>query len=70
MIDKAGMVVDPVVLSSPDKRLDALAVEAVASWRYEPARINGKRIPVFWTITITFQVPEPFAPMASPTPSR
>jgi outer membrane biosynthesis protein TonB len=36
-----GLVQDPVVLQSTNRRLDLLMREAVARWVCEPARLNG-----------------------------
>jgi TonB family protein len=40
-------------------RLVPAAMEAVNQWIYEPALINGQRVPVITTVSVNFVLPEP-----------
>ena len=35
--------------------LDAVALEAVRRWRYDPTTIDGKPIPVIMTVSVNFE---------------
>ena len=52
-IDVDGQVKEARVLRSIHM-LDEEAVRAVRKWRYEPARLNGKPVPVIITVTVPF----------------
>ena len=58
IIHADGTVGGVRVLSSPDPRLDRLASEAVAQWRFQPAMKNGAPVEV----EATFQIP--FRPLS------
>lgn len=53
IIDETGAVTDLRVLRSVPL-LDAAAKEAVLKWRYSPTTLNGVRVPVVMTVTVTF----------------
>jgi protein TonB len=53
VIDETGRVKDVKVLRSVPA-LDRAAVDAITSWRYEPARLNGIPIAVSMTVTVRF----------------
>jgi len=52
-IDETGRVVDVRVLQSITL-LDRAAIDAVRRWRYAPAVMNGRAVPVVLTVTVTF----------------
>jgi len=52
-IDETGRVGDVEVLRSVNL-LERAAIDAVRRWRYAPAIVNGRRMPVLLTVTISF----------------
>ena len=52
-IDCEGSVVNPRVLRG-QPLLDAAALDAVQQWKYAPVLLNGARVPVIMTMTVTF----------------
>jgi TonB family protein len=48
-----------VFASSGYRRLDKAAFDAVKSWRFDPAKRNGKRIDGCYLVPITFSLPKP-----------
>jgi hypothetical protein len=50
--------------------LDAAALEAVRQWVYAPTIVNGKAVPVFLNVPVTFRLPEPAKKPGSSTTSR
>jgi periplasmic protein TonB len=52
-IDETGRVVDVRVLQSI-ALLDRAAIDAVRRWRYAPAVVNGRAVPVILTVTVAF----------------
>lgn len=54
VITEAGTVLDPVLVSSASPELDAAFMKAVRQWRYEPARLNGKPVATFLTVTVSW----------------
>lgn len=53
-LDRTGSVVDVKVLRSLPMGLTQQAVSTVSDWRYEPATLNGKPVPVYMTVTIHY----------------
>jgi protein TonB len=53
VIDETGRVRNATVLRSIPT-LDRAALDAITSWRYEPARLNGIPIAVSMTVTVRF----------------
>jgi TonB family protein len=52
-----GVVSDLKAIEDPDARLTAAALEAVARWRFEPARdAKGKAVAVRFTVTVNFKL--------------
>ena len=51
--DEAGHVADVMVLRSIPL-LDQAAIDAVRQWAYEPKIIDGKAVPVVFTVTVRF----------------
>jgi TonB family protein len=56
VIDQMGRVVDAQVRRSVPL-LDDAALQAVRSWRYNPAIVNGHAVPVRMTVLVPFQRP-------------
>ena len=54
-IDEQGGVKNLRVLKSIPL-LDAAALEAVKQWRYSPTTLNGERVAVVMTVTVTFRL--------------
>lgn len=53
--DEKGQVVDVMVLRSIPL-LDQAAIDAVKQWVYEPTVIDGKAVPIVFTVTVRFQL--------------
>jgi protein TonB len=56
VITTAGDVREIRVLRSANPLLDEAAVRAVRRWRYRPATLNGRAVPVYLTVTVTFGI--------------
>lgn len=56
VVDAEGNVQNVKVLKGLPMGLDKSAVDAVMSWRYDPARQNGRPVPVYFTFTISFSL--------------
>ncbi|HWN40817.1 MAG TPA: M56 family metallopeptidase [Thermoanaerobaculia bacterium] len=55
VIDEQGRVRNPTVAkSSGNADFDRSALDAVAQWTFQPATLDGKRVEVYYTITIRF----------------
>ena len=54
-IDENGHVINMRVLKG-HALLDAAAKEAVSKWRYSPTTLNGERVPIIMTVTVTFKL--------------
>lgn len=61
VIDSQGQVVAPVVLAGHLDAVRLAALEAVRTWRFEPARREGKAVPVFLEVTLPTRKPVPLA---------
>lgn len=55
-IDQEGNVVDVDVLKGLHMGLTEAAVDAVKQWKFEPAKIDGKPIPVSYNVTVNFRL--------------
>jgi len=69
VIDEQGNVTDVRVLKGLPDGLDQAAVEAVRTWKFSPAKMDGKPVPVWYTLTVKFTIEEekePDVPRASP----
>jgi protein TonB len=56
IIDKVGHVTDIKVLKGLPSGLTEAAVEAVSSWRFEPATLEGEPVAVYYLVTVSFSV--------------
>jgi TonB family protein len=56
VVDADGTVRNVKVLKGLPMGLDQSAVDAVMTWRYEPAMLNGQPVPVYFTFTISFSL--------------
>jgi protein TonB len=56
VISRFGTVESVRILRSVSPLLDASATKAVSRWRYEPARFDGRPVPVYLTVTVRFQL--------------
>lgn len=55
-LDETGRVDDVTVLRSLGFGLAESAAAAVSRWRYEPARLGDRAVPVLMTITVNFEL--------------
>jgi protein TonB len=55
-VTERGEPTDLVVIESPGEPLAQAVLEAVRTWRFEPARRNGAPVSVRWRVTQTFTV--------------
>jgi TonB family protein len=53
LIDENGAIAEAHVLDGVPL-LDQAALDAVKQWRFQPALMNGARVPVIMTVTISF----------------
>jgi TonB family protein len=56
IIDKLGNVTDVRVLKGLPSGLTEAAVEAVSSWRFKPATLEGQPVAVYYLVTVSFSV--------------
>jgi len=56
IIDKLGNVTDVRVLKGLPSGLTESAVDAVSSWRFKPATLEGKPVAVYYLVTVSFSV--------------
>ena len=56
VITTSGAVQQIRVLKSVNPLLDEAAERAVRQWRYEPATLNGRVVPVYLNVTVTFGI--------------
>ena len=54
VITAAGVVEELRIVASAGPMLDAAAAAAVSHWRYKPATLNGRAVPVRLTVTVRF----------------
>jgi protein TonB len=65
LVGMDGKVGETKVVSSPHAELNPLALEAVKQWQFDPARKDGKPIPVVVTVNVNFE-----PPAAPPAPKK
>ena len=57
VIDKRGEVTSVRVLAGLGLGLDQAAVEAIRSWRFDPALLaDGRPVAVYYTLTVNFRL--------------
>lgn len=56
VVDERGTLTDPVVLMALPFGLTESAVETVLKWKYDPARFEGRAVPVYTRILIHFEL--------------
>ncbi|HEY1107547.1 MAG TPA: energy transducer TonB [Opitutaceae bacterium] len=56
IVNRNGEVVAPIVVKADDARLGEAAREAVATWRFEPARVDGRPVDCAMMVPITFSL--------------
>jgi protein TonB len=56
IIDKLGNVTDVKVLKGLPSGLTEAAVDAVSSWRFKPATLEGEPVAVYYLVTVSFSV--------------
>jgi TonB family protein len=56
VIDEQGNVTQPRVLKGLPMGLEEAAVEAVQTWKFKPATLDGRPVPVYYVLTINFQL--------------
>ncbi|MFL6259552.1 MAG: energy transducer TonB [Thermoanaerobaculia bacterium] len=64
IIDEQGNVENAKVLKGLPMGLDGKAWEAVKTWKFKPATLEGKPVKVSWVLTVDFQMQKdpPFGP--------
>ena len=55
-IDTSGNVVDARALRGLGFGCEDAALEAIRTWRYRPATLDGRPVSVYLTVTVTFQL--------------
>ncbi|HPW55433.1 MAG: TonB family protein [Thermoanaerobaculaceae bacterium] len=58
IIDTAGVVRDVEILRGLPMGISEAAVETVKQWRYEPATLDGRPVPVYLNVTVRFALHE------------
>ncbi len=56
IIDENGDVTNARILKGLPMGLAESAVQAVSGWKFKPAMLEGRPVPVYYTVTINFQV--------------
>jgi TonB family protein len=54
IVDRNGNVRDVQILKGLPLGLDAQTIEAVCSWKFRPASLEGKPVDVYWSLTMNF----------------
>ena len=55
-IDKEGNVTNVKVLKGLPMGLEESAVDAIKTWRFKPATLNGKPVMVYYNLTVNFKL--------------
>ena len=56
IIDCDGLVTDISVLQGLPLGLTESVVEAISRWRFEPARMDGRPVSVYYNLTVNFRL--------------
>ncbi len=56
IIDCQGLVADITVLQGLPNGLTEAAVAAIWQWRFEPARLDGRPVSVFFNLSVNFRI--------------
>ena len=56
VIDRQGNVTEARVLKPLPLGLDLAALEAVKRWKFRPGTLNGQPVPVYYNLTVNFQL--------------
>lgn len=56
IVDRNGDVVMPTVVRADDARFGEAACAAIATWRFQPARVNGQPVDCAMMLPIVFSV--------------
>ncbi|MDT0633218.1 energy transducer TonB [Rubrivirga litoralis] len=56
VVDEMGVVVDPVVVQTPDRRLNEAALQAVRTSLFVPGAVGGEPTPVRFSVPIRFRL--------------
>lgn len=56
VIDRQGNVTEARVLKPLPLGLDTAALEAVKRWKFRPGTLNGQPVPVYYNLTVNFQL--------------
>jgi len=56
VIERDGTVGEVKILRGASRALDEAAVEAVKTWRFQPATLNGRPLTVYYQLTVRFRV--------------
>jgi TonB family protein len=59
VIGEDGRVREPKVVRSVSASMDRAALEAVRTWKYRPAMLDGAPVPVYGVITVNFEYKGP-----------
>lgn len=58
IIDENGDVTDVNIVKSLPEGLDQAAVDAVRTWKFKPATLDGKPVKVYYTLTVNYTMEE------------
>jgi periplasmic protein TonB len=55
IVTEEGLTRDVKVTEGLEKSLDQQAIAAVSTWKFEPATLDGKAVPVYMKVEVTFK---------------
>ncbi|MFP5245985.1 MAG: energy transducer TonB, partial [Thermoanaerobaculia bacterium] len=56
VIDRQGNVTEARVLKPLPMGLDTQALNAIRQWKFKPGTLNGQPVPVYYNLTVNFQL--------------
>ena len=59
IVTSDGRVIEPFILKSTDKRLNATVLSAIRQWHFAPARLNGSPISITGVVPVSFAASRP-----------